>query len=62
VIPYCEDELGAHDDDRALDRARPMIERAINRLKRDRRIATRSESLASSDLAMVTIAMNLEWL
>lgn len=39
-----------------------MIERTINRLKRHRRIATRFEKLASSYLAMVTIAMILEWL
>jgi hypothetical protein len=39
-----------------------MIERGINRLTRDRRMATRSEKLARSDLALVTIAMILEWL
>jgi transposase len=36
--------------------------RTINRLKRYRRIATRSDKLASSYLAMVTLACILEWL
>jgi len=62
VIPYRDDEMGDHTYDRDAYRERPMIERAINRLKRDRRIATRYEKLASSYLAMVTIAMVLEWL
>ncbi len=57
VIPYREDESGDHASDREADRERPVIERTINRLKRSRRIAT----LARSDLAMVTIAMILEW-
>jgi transposase len=38
-----------------------VIERTINRLKRYRRIATRYEKLARSYLAMVMIAMILEW-
>lgn len=58
VIPYREDEMGEH----AYDRERPIIERAINRLKRYRRIATRSDKLARSYLAMVPIACILEWL
>jgi hypothetical protein len=32
VIPYREDESGAHDYDREAYRERPMIERTINRL------------------------------
>ena len=62
VIPYRTDEIGAHEDNRDLSRERPIIERTINRLKRFRRVATRYEKLASSYLAMVTIAMILEWL
>ena len=62
VIPYREDEAGAHDYDRDAYRERPMIERAINRLKRHRRIATRYDKLASSYLAMVTLACILEWI
>ena len=62
VIPYREDESGDHAYDREAYRERPIIERAINRLKRYRRITTRYEKLASSYLAMVTIAMIFEWL
>jgi len=62
VIPYREDELGTQAYDRELYRERAIIERAINRLKRFRRIATRYDKLASSYLAMVTIACVLEWL
>jgi transposase len=62
VIPYREDELGPHDYDRELYRERPTIERTINRLKRFRRVATRYDKLAANFMAMVTIAMILEWL
>jgi len=62
VIPFREDELGDHAYDRDAYRERPIIERAINRLKRHRRIATRYDTLASSYLAMVTFACILEWL
>jgi len=50
------------DYDRTLYRERSLIEQTINRLKRWRRIATRFEKRAASYLAMVTIAMILEWL
>ena len=62
VIPKCDDEMPPNEYDRNLYRERPKIERTINRLKRFRRVATRYEKLASSYLAMVTIAMILEWL
>lgn len=62
VIPYREDEMGPHLYDRDLYRERPVIERTINRLKRFRRIATRYDKLATSYVALVTIAMILEWL
>ncbi len=62
VIPYREDESGDHAYDRDAYRERPMIERAINRLKRHRRIATRYDKLASSYLALVTFACVLEWI
>ena len=62
VIPCREDELGDHEYDRAAYRERPIIERAINRLKRHRRIAIRYDKLASSYLAMVTFACILEWI
>jgi transposase len=62
VIPSRENEMGSHDYDRDAYRERPVIERAINRLKRYRRIATRYDKLASSYLTMTTIACILEWL
>lgn len=62
VIPYREDEMGDPTYDREAYRERPIIERAINRLKRYRRIAMRYEKLADSYLAMLTIAMILEWI
>jgi transposase len=62
VIPYRTDELGPHAYDKELYRERPTIELTINRLKRFRRVATRVDKLAKSYLAMVTLAMILEWL
>ena len=62
VIPKRADEAGPNDYDREMYRARAIIERTINRLKRFRRIATQYAQLASSYLAMVTIACILEWL
>jgi transposase len=62
VIPYREDESGDHAYDRAAYRERSVIERTINRLKRYRQVATRYEKLVSSYLAMVIIAMILEWI
>jgi transposase len=62
VIPYRADEMGCHDFDRTLYRERPVIEQTINRLKRWRRVATRYETLDATYLAMVTLAMILEWL
>lgn len=62
VIPYRAAHGGDHDSDQEAYRERPIIERMINRLKRYRRIATQHEKLASSYLAMVTIAMILKWL
>ncbi len=61
VIADREDASGDPASDREADRERPTIARAINRLTRLRRIAARDDTLASSDLAMVTIAMILEW-
>lgn len=62
VIPKRRDEGGPNDYGREAYRERPVIERTINRLKRFRRIATRYDQLASSYLAMVTIACILSWL
>lgn len=43
-------------------RQRNLVERAINRIKQFRRIATRYEKLAQNYTAMLTIALILLWL
>jgi len=50
-IPYRPDEGGDHAYDREAHRKRPVIDR----------VSIRSERLAPSDLAMLTITMTLEW-
>ncbi len=62
VIPYRADDDGDQAYDEEAYRERPVIERTINRLKRFRWVATRYEKTARSYLAMVTIAMILEWI
>lgn len=52
------DEMGDHAYDREAYRERPVI----NRLKPYRRSATRYDKTAASYLAMLTIAMILEWI
>lgn len=62
VIPKRENEVGPDTTDNDLYRERNVIERTINRLKRQRAVATRYDKLATSYLAMVTIACIIEWL
>jgi transposase len=62
VIPRKSNERRGPRFDRAAYRERNQVERLINRLKQFRRVATRYEKLASSYLAMVTIAAVLMWL
>ncbi len=62
VIPKRDDEMPPNDYDRNKYRERPKIEQTINRLKRFRHVATRYDKLTGSDLAIVAIAMILEWL
>lgn len=62
VIPDRDNEAAPKEDDRKAYRERPIIERIINRLQRDRRIATRYMMLAATYLTMVTIVCVLEWL
>ncbi|MCC5636996.1 transposase [Nostoc sp. CHAB 5844] len=47
---------------REIYRQHNIVERAINRLKQFRRIATRYEKLAANDTTMITIASILLWL
>jgi len=47
---------------REIYRQRNIVERAINRLKQFRRIATRYEKLAANYTAMLAIACILLWL
>ena len=58
VIPYRPTEHVADREpfDAAAYRGRNVVERAVGRLKEFRRVATRSEKLASAYLAMLTIA------
>jgi transposase len=62
VIPTKRHERPQRHFDRALYRERNTVERCINRLTQYRRVATRSEKLAATYLAMVTIAAILMWL
>jgi transposase len=62
VIPRKKDERRASRLDRAAYRERNRIERAINRLKQYRRIATRYEKRAANYLGMLTLATILSWL
>ena len=47
---------------REIYRQRNVVERAINRLKQFRRIATRYEKLAANYTAMIAITCILLWL
>jgi transposase len=62
VIPRKKDERRASRLDRTAYRERNRIERAINRLKQYRRIATRYEKRAANYLGMLTLATILSWL
>ena len=48
--------------DRVAYRARNQVERAINRLKQFRRVATRYDKRACNYLAWVTLAAAVTWL
>ena len=62
VIPTEVDEAPDPAFDRAAYRERNAVERLINRLKQQRRVATRYEKRAANYLAMVTVAAILLWL
>lgn len=61
-IPRRRDEPPARSFDRQLYRERNVVERAINRFKRFRRIATRYEKTAAHYHAFLTLAAILDWL
>jgi transposase len=56
------DETRTGPFNRAMYKERNFVERAINRLKQFRRVATRYEKRAVNFLAMVTIASSRLWL
>jgi transposase len=61
VLPTQSNERPQRTVDRALDRERNRVQRCITRLTHFRRVATRSEQLAITDLAMGTSAALLIW-
>jgi transposase len=62
VIPTKSDQRRNPRFDTAAYKLRNQVERCINRLKQDRRVATRYEKRGVNYQAMVTIAMILLWL
>ena len=62
VIPTRAGEVPDRAFERAAYRERNAVERLINRLKQQRRIATRYEKRAANYLAMVTLGAILLWL
>ena len=62
TIPRLSNEPRRGPFSREIYRQRNIVERAINRLKQFRRIATRYEKLAANYTAMITIACIWLWL
>lgn len=62
TIPRRIDETRTGPFNRAVYKERNYVERAINRLKQFRRVATRYEKRAVNFLAMVTLASIMIWL
>jgi transposase len=62
IIPRKSNERKRERFNRGLYRERNQVERLINRLKQNRRIATRYEKYAVNYLAMLTIASIILWL
>ena len=61
TIPWRSSEKHRGRCDRAAYKRRNEVERCINRLKQNRRVATRYEKRAENYLAMVTLAAILLW-
>jgi transposase len=62
TIPRRSNECRTGPFNKAIYRGRNRVERLINRLKHNRRIATRYEKLAENYRAFLTIAAILLWL
>jgi transposase len=62
TIPHKVNEHRGGPFDRAIYRLRERVERLINRLKQNRRSATRYEKCAANYRAMWLIAATLLWL
>jgi len=62
IIPRRSSEKKRERFNKGLYRERNQVERLINRLKQNRRIATRYEKYAVNYLAMLTIASIILWL
>lgn len=62
TIPRKDNERRRGKFDKALYRQRNQVERCFNRLKQNRRIATRYEKKAENYLAMLTLASIMMWL
>lgn len=62
TIPRKDNERRRGSFDKAAYRERNRVERCFNRLKQNRRIATRYEKKAENYLAMLTLASILMWL
>ena len=62
TIPRKRNECQKGPCDRAISRTRERVERMINRLKQNRRLATRDEQRAVNYHAMWLIAATLLWL
>ena len=62
ALPHKVNEHRSGPFDRAIYRLREQVERLINRLKQNRRVATRYEKCAANYRAMWLIAATLLWL
>lgn len=62
TIPWRRNEKHRGRFDRAAYKRRNEVERCINRLKQNRRVATRYEKLVVNYVAMLTLAVIMLWL
>jgi transposase len=62
TIPHKQNECHSGPFDRSIYRLRERVERLINRMKQNRRLATRYDKCAENYRAMWLIAATLLWL